>query len=147
MFVSRILAPGLAALVMGCTGQEPDSPQGVRAPEVETVSAPPGDRSPATPCNRFGAIDRDRSGIIDGDEYAYFGDASFHEWDSNRDREISAAEFARCGEPAAANATLQAWDSDQSGSLGRDEFFPRSEFVARDIDGDGELAADEWRPG
>ena len=115
-----------------------------------------GDQFSNRACSNFGMIDRNNNTILDRNEWGMFRTGVFTDWDRNKDRRISSAEFQDCWR---ANGFMNvgfredwgddnfgAFDDDNDGFLGPNEFFGDDEFGMFDRDGDFgiELGLGEW---
>lgn len=104
-----------------------------------------GDASPRM-CSNFGMIDRDNNGIINQSEWGGFRAGVFNDWDMNKDRRLSRAEFEGCwrgGGFMSAGFDADDWDDnfgvfddDRDGFLDSNEFFGDDEFGLFDTDRD-----------
>lgn len=142
------------------TPPAPMTPAPAQAGIPAATPAPPAMPAPVSPEQRvqseFEALDRDGDGRVSSSEHADAAKARFDAMDADRNYKVSAGELLSAPADASVAAQIagtqrgaQPVDANDNGELSPEEsrLEAEAEFRARDVNGDGNLSADEMKAG
>lgn len=164
---AQSMQPAPAAQPTQQTPATPATPPATPATaQTSATPAPPAAPMPmATPApmspeqrvdSEFQSLDRDGDGRVSSSEHAAAAKARFDAMDADRNYKVSASEMSSASPDTSVSAQIagtqrgaQPVDANANGELSPEEsrLEAEAEFRARDVNGDGNLSADEMKAG